>query len=217
MGAGFTTIDDAYFHRDQGDNLAASIKDIDSRAPDSDLLWRRCRSLVRRGEKQEKKSARLADYDQARTDCAKAVELSSGSADAHFWLGVTLGRWGEAKGILKSLFLVKPIRKEMEQTLALDPTRGGPHRVLGEILWQVPGFAGGDKKQALVEFETAVRLNPAHSANYKVLADAYLHFDRKDDAIKTLRAVADIKTPDDPAEYSGDLAEAKAALSKLAP
>ena len=113
------------------------------------------------------------------------------------------------------MFLIKPIRREMAATLALDPNHGGAHRVLGEMLWQIPGFAGGDKKAAIAEYETAIRLAPNHSTNYQVLAEAYLHFDRKDDAIRVLKSVADIKTPDDPAEYPGDLADSQKLLAKL--
>jgi predicted Zn-dependent protease len=126
-----------------------------------------------------------------------------------------MGRWGEAKGIMKAMFLIKPIRKEMAETLKLDPHQGGAHRVLGEMLWQIPGFAGGDKKAALAEYETAVMLSPSHSTNYQVLAEAYLHFGRKDDAIRTLKAVAEIKNPADPSEYPGDLADANKLLAKL--
>ncbi len=215
------SIDDLYFHRDHGTNLADSIDTLDSQIKSgdkdraSDMYWRRCRSLVKRGEKREKSSDKLADYDLAQKDCAKAVELAPQSADAHFWYGIAMGRWGEAKGIMKAMFLIKPIRKEMAETLKLDPNQGGAHRVLGEILWQIPGMFGGDKKQALVEYETAVKMSPTHSTNYQVLAEAYLHFDRKDDAIKTLKAVADIKDPADPAEYPGDVADAQKLLEKL--
>ncbi len=170
---------------------------------------------MRRGEKRDKKSDKLADYEAARADCEKAVSLAPDSPDAHFWYGVVMGRWGETKGILKALFLIKPIRKEMQETLRLDPKHGGAHRVLGEILWQVPGFAGGDKKQALAEFESAVALSPNHSANYQPLAEAYLHYDRKDDAIKTLNTVLALKDADDPAELAGDKADAKKLLDKI--
>jgi tetratricopeptide (TPR) repeat protein len=211
-------IDEMYFHRDQGENLDQSITRLNDLIKDNEtsgLYWRRCRSFIRRGEKRDKKSEKLADYDLARQDCEKSVALDQNSADAHFWYGVAMGRWGEAKGILKAMFLIKPIRKEMAQTLRLDPKHGGAHRVLGEMLWQIPGIAGGDKKKALEEYETAVKLSPEHSTNYLALADAYVHFDRKDDAIKTLNAVVGMKNPDDPAEYVGDLADAKKLLAKL--
>ena len=216
--AGRDDIDRLYFHRDQGANLADSISELDgliAKGGEAALYWRRCRSFVARGEKREKKSDKLADYDLARQDCERSVKLNSNDADGHFWYGVSMGRWGEAKGIMKAMFLIKPIRKEMAETLKLDPNQGGAHRVLGEMLWQIPGFAGGDKKAALAEYETAVRLAPNRSTNYQTLAEAYLHFDRKEDAIRTLKAVADIKTPADPAEYPTDLADAQKLLAKL--
>ena len=80
---------------------------------------------------------------------------------------MTIGRWGETKGLLKALFIIKPLKKEMAEVLRLDPSHGGAHNVLAEILWQVPGFAGGDKKRALEEFETALRLSPRYTANHQ--------------------------------------------------
>jgi len=211
-------IDDLYFHRDQGRNLDESISELDGLIKDhgaADLYWRRCRSLVRRGEKREKKADKLADYDLARQDCEKAVALDDKDADARFWHGVSLGRWGEAKGIMKAMFLIKPIRAEMAATLDIDPKYGGAHRVLGEMLWQIPGFAGGDKKAALGEYETAVKLSPRYSSNYLALSDAYLHFKRKDDAIKTLNALLAIAEPADPAEFAEDAADARKRLAAL--
>lgn len=195
-------------------SLAASEADLPGPAR-TDYLWRLCRAKIRRGEKKEKKADKLADYESARKDCEQAVALSSGTADARFWHGVSMGRWGETKGIMKALFLVKPIKREMEATLALDPAHGGAHHVLGEILWQLPGFAGGDKKQATKEFEEAVRLSPDYTANHIPLAEAYLHFKRKDDAVRVLKLVEAVAKPADPAEYPENLADAKALLKKL--
>ena len=219
------SIDDLYFHRDVTGNLEKSLAESEkwitleskdsTNGVESAFLWRRCRSLVRRGEQREKKSDKLADFDLARQDCEKSVSLSSGDADAHFWYGVSMGRWGEAKGIMKAMFLIKPIRAEMGAALKIDPKYGGAHRVLGEMLWQIPGIAGGDKKAALGEYETAVLLSPKYSSNYLVLADAYLHYKRKDDAIKTLNALLAITDSADPAEFKDDSADAKKRLAEL--
>ena len=218
-------IDDLYFHRTVPGNLEKSIAAADSAAErlsqedqaplEAIIRWRRCRSLVRRGENREKKADKLADYDLAQKDCAKSVELSSSSADAHFWYGVAMGRWGETKGIMKAMFMIKPIRREINATLKLDPKHGGAHRVLGETLWQIPGFSGGDKKAALAEYETAIMLSPSHSSNYLALADAYEHYGRKDDELKALNSLLAIKNPDDPAEFAEDSADARKRLASL--
>ncbi len=211
--ADFKASDELYFHRNEPGKLEQNIKTLTG--SDAETLWRLCRAKIRLGETFKKKADRLAGYDAAKRDCEKSIELSSGTADAHFWLGVGLGRWAESKGMMKALFALKTIKKEMAATLALDPMHGGAHHVLAEILWQVPGIAGGDKKKALKEFERAVELSPTHSANYQPLAEAYLHFDRKEDAIKTLRAVLELKEPADPAEYPENLADAQTLLKKL--
>lgn len=205
--------DELYFHRNEPGKLDQNISGLTG--TDAPTLWRLCRAKIRRTEKLEKRSDKLAGYEAAKTDCEKSIALSSGTADAHFWLGVGLGRWAETKGMMKALFALKTIKKEMAETLRLDPNHGGAHHVLAEILWQVPGIAGGDKKKALAEFELAVKLSPTHSANYLPLAESYLYFDREDDARKTIAALQAIKDVADPAEYPDNLDDAKKLLAKL--
>lgn len=190
----------------------AALKAIPETA---DSLWRLCRARVLRAQKRGTKAEKLADYDSAREDCGKSIALASANPEAHFWHGVSMGRWGETQGLLKAMFLVKPIRREMLETLRLDPNHGGAHHILGEMLWRIPRLAGGDKKKALAEFETAVRLSPNRTAAYRPLAEAYLHFERKADAVKILRALEAVKEPDDPAEYPENLADARELLTRL--
>lgn len=216
--ADFGDIDRQYFHRHEGRNLELNLESLEAMVkaePTADALWRLCRVKVRAAEKKKSRADKLAGFESAKSDCERSIALSSGTADAHFWLGLALGRWAETKGMMKALFALKTIKREMAEVLRLDPSHGGAHNVLGEILWQVPGFAGGDKKKALTEFETALRLSPRYTANHQPLAEAYLHFNRKDDAIKVLKMVEATKDPADPAEYAGDVADAKKLLGKL--
>ncbi|MBI2787565.1 MAG: glycerate kinase [Elusimicrobia bacterium] len=219
------SFDAQYYQRHLDDNLAKNIAGLqdalksevigESETWKAPYLWRLCRAKIRLSEKKEKRSDKLALYESAKADCEKSVALSSQTADGHFWLGVAIGRWGETKGLMKALFIIKPLKKEMAEVIRLDPSHGGAHNVLAEILWQVPGFVGGDKRKALEEFETALRLSPRYTANHQPLAEAYLHYGRKDDAIRVLRLVEATKDPADPAEYPENLADAKKLLSKL--
>ncbi len=213
--------DALYRRRDEPRNLERSIAVLDdllkASPDDAELLWRKGRSLMRRGEKRERKSDRLTDYRAAEELLKRSVALKPEAADAHYFYGVAMGRRGEAQGILKSLFLIKPIRREMSEALRLDPGHGGAHRVLGEILWQVPGFAGGDKKKALAEFEASVRLCPACTENYLPLAEAYREGGRKDDAVRVLKQGLEVKEPADPASAAEDLADLRKLLGGLAP
>jgi tetratricopeptide (TPR) repeat protein len=217
--ADLSSVDALYWHRNEPQKLdqnIAALDDLLKASPDdAELLWRKGRSVMRRGEKKDRKSDRLADYLAAEELLKRSVTLKPDVAESHFFYGVTMGRRGEAQGILKSLFLIKPIKKEMAEVIRLDPNHGGAHRVLAEILWQVPGFAGGDKKQALAEFETSIRLSPNYTANYQPLAEAYLKYDRKDDAIKTLKAAIAVTEPADPAAAPDDKADAQKLLDKI--
>jgi glycerate kinase len=216
-------IDEAYFLRDKPGYLEKTFELIDANtksqpgipSADAEYELRRCRSLVRRGESRKTKADKLSDYNLAKTSCEKSVALAPSMPEAHFWLGVALGRWAETKGMMKALFTLKTIKKEMAEVIRLDPSHGGAHNVLAEILWQVPGFAGGDKRRALEEFETALRLSPRYTANHQPLAEAYLHFKRRDDAIRVLRMVEATTEPADPAEYSDNLADARKLLAKI--
>lgn len=217
----YAELDRLYFHRHQGTNLEQTISRLEAilkESPDDPkALWRLGRSLARLGERFEKKKEKLPVYERAEKHLRRAAELAPNDPDAQFWLGVDLGRIGQTRGLLKSLFLVGPIKRQMQATLKLDPNHGGAHHVLGEILWQLPGFAGGNKKKALEEFEAAVRLSPNYTANHGTLAEAYLHFKRVDDARKVLEAVAAVKEPADPAEYPDNLKDAQSLLEKLRP
>jgi hypothetical protein len=219
-GADYESIDRQYFNRHVGANLGENIARLEKLLSDrggteGEAFWRLCRAKIRRAETKADRSSRLIDYDSARRDCERGASLSPARADAHFWLGVALGRWGETKGLMKALFIIKPLKREMMETLRLDPAHGGAHHVLGEILWQLPGFAGGDKRRALSEFEAAVRLSANYTANHLPLAEAYLHFKRKDDAVRVLKLVETTKEPADPAEYPDNLNDARKLLARI--
>ena len=203
-------LDAQYYQRHQPGALEANVAALET-ASEAEHLWRHCRALVRRGERDKA----LADFELARRRCGESVDLSSTTADAHFWLGVATARYGEAKGALKSLSLIKPIRAQMRATLELDPGHGGAHQVLGQVLWKLPRLAGGDKKGALAEFEEAVRLSPRYTANYVPLAEALLHFGRRADAARVLKSALEVADPADPAAAAVDAAKARSLLESL--
>lgn len=206
-------VDKLYFQRDQPGKLDEAAQALEKLVSiggaDAGLWWRYARVLVREGERNDRKKDKLDLFGRAQDAARKAIALDAREPEAHFWLGAAMGRYGQTKGIFKSLSLVGSIRGEMRETLRLDPGHGGAHHVLGEILWQVPGFAGGDKRRALAEFEEAVRLTPDYSANYPSLAKAYLKFGEKEKARALLERLEKLGRPADPPAYPEDLAEVR--------
>jgi len=212
--------DRLYFHRHQGTNLADDISFLEAQLkadPEQPAwLWRLGRALVRLGERQAAKSDKLATYTRAVVFLNRAVSLAPREPQAHYWLGLALGRRGQVRGVLRSLFLVGPLRQEMRTVLELDPNNGGAHHVLGEMLLAIPIFAGGSKKQAVRELETAAVLEPDSSAHFTALAEAYLAVGERGQARAALERVFSIRRPSDPGEYDDDVQEARDMLKRIA-
>ncbi|TPW19207.1 MAG: hypothetical protein FD126_2915 [Elusimicrobia bacterium] len=141
-----------------------------------------------------------------------AVSLSSASADAWYWHGVALGKQGEARGMMRSLFMVGPLRKRMEGALRLSPCHAPARHVLGELLWQLPGVLGGSKGGARRELEAALACDAAYTAPYPTLAEVYLAAGLRKEAEALLERAAKVGRPADPAEYQENLVDLRKLL-----
>jgi Flp pilus assembly protein TadD len=216
---GFAETDRLYFSRDHGANLEDSIALLEARLrqepSDPALLWRLGRSLLRLGERRAGKAEKLAVFTRAEDVLRRAVSLAPRDAAAHYWLGLAMGRRGETRGMLRSLFLIGPLRREMQTVLELDPKNAGAHHVLGEMWFEIPAFAGGDKRKAVKELTLATQLEPNDSSLFTDLAEACLAVGERDQAKAALEHVLAIKKPADPPEYDGDAQEARRMLKKI--
>jgi tetratricopeptide (TPR) repeat protein len=153
--------------------------------------WRLARVCYWIGDHTFDKEAKKATFLEGIEHAKKAIELGPDKADGHFWLGVNYGVYGEAKGVLKSLALVKPIKEAMRRVLEIDPAydRGGADRVLGRVFHEVPGIAGGSEKKSLEHLIKSVEYGPRVGLNLLYLADTYISLDRYEDARKTLETI----------------------------
>ncbi len=107
----------------------------------------------------------------------QGVEADEGSLEANFWLAVNYGNFGQEKGIMKSLELIKPIKSHCERVIETDESYfyGGPWRVLGRLYNKAPGFpfSIGDNKKAVECLEKAVEFGPKFYLNRIFIAEAY--------------------------------------------
>jgi tetratricopeptide (TPR) repeat protein len=153
--------------------------------------WRMSRVEYWIGDHTADGDAKKKIFQQGIEHAKKAIELGPGKVEGHFWLGVNYGVYGEAKGVLKSLSLVKPIKEEMRRVLEIDPAydRGGADRILGRVYHEVPGIAGGSEKKSLEHLLKAVEFGPRVGLNLLYLSDTYISLDRIDDARKALETI----------------------------
>ena len=138
--------------------------------------WRLSRVSYWIGDHTAAKEAKKAIFLEGVEFAKKAIALGPDKVEGHFWLGVCYGVYGEAKGILKSLALVKPIKAEMRRVLEIDPAydNGGADRVLGRVYHEVPGIAGGSEKKSLEHLLKAVEYGPRVGLNLLYLSDTYV-------------------------------------------
>ena len=124
----------------------------------------------------------------------RAVAAMPSYANAHYMLGLVLGRYGQCISILEALArgLGPRVRSCLERTLELEPLHAEAHIAMGlyhsEIVGKLGALAaslthGASAKAALVHFRRAMRLLPSapvaylEHANGLLLLDAALHRD----------------------------------------
>ncbi len=210
------TADELYAIRSDPANLQKSIDILERASGDNsaayEALWRLGRAYRWQAEKaQASGGERMKLLEKAKDYAERATRANEQGADGHYWLGVILGRVGEERGVLNSLFLIKPIRQEMEKVLAIDPKYAGAHHVLGVLYRKAPPrpLSVGDIKKALQEANLAVKYAPADTLYRVGLAEVHIALKEYDKARGILEEA--IETPPTPGdEPAGEMDKATA-------
>jgi tetratricopeptide (TPR) repeat protein len=159
---------------------------------------------------------KLEAYDRGRQAAKRAIALAPNSAPARFWYGANTGRWGQTKGVMRSLFLLPTVREAMETALALDPAFAPAYGLGGNIYYEVPGFVGGDLDRSEAMFRKGLELDP-HYTNMRVgLARTLWKKGRTADARREALAVLEETAPSNPADWTvKDVPQAKRLLDQI--
>ncbi len=193
----------------QGDKLYSEMKDLETAKKALALYqkslsvaenkyesyWKIARINYYIGSNTEKKKQKKIIFAQGIYNANRAIGLEPEKPDGHFWHGVNNGVFGAAKGVLKSLSLVKPIKKAMNKVIELNREYedGGPDRVLGRLYFRLPGIAGGSKKKSLVHLLKSKELGPSEVKTRIYLADTYLALKEIDKAREELEYVLSLE------------------------
>ncbi len=125
----------------------------------------------------------------------RAIELAPNNPDAHFFYVANLGSWGETHGILRCLFLLPEIRRELELILELDPNHIYGLGMTGLLYYALPSFLGGDLHISEIYLRRAMRLDP-HLTILKIyLAKTLMKQKKYEEAKKILKEVIEEKNP----------------------
>ncbi len=141
------------------------------------LLWRLGRIYHWLGEKYaESKDVKLFYYTNGKTYTEKAVELAPDCPHSNFWLAALIGKEGETRGILQSLFMVRPMHDRLDAVLAIDADYADAYYALGILYRLVPGWplSIGNLNKSLEYALRAVELMPENLEYQLGLAETYL-------------------------------------------
>ncbi|MQY76741.1 MAG: tetratricopeptide repeat protein, partial [Spirochaeta sp.] len=130
-------------HEEVKEFLISSIKDTADDKQKAELYWRLGRAYLNLGDDAEDNGADektlLQIFEAGEEAASKAIDLDSNNHLAYYWKSGNIGRWGQTKGILNSLFKAKPMRKLLTRAIEINPEHADSYYVLGQLYEQVPG------------------------------------------------------------------------------
>ncbi|MFH2128702.1 MAG: hypothetical protein ABIK12_19475 [Pseudomonadota bacterium] len=174
-------------------NQAADLyeKALAADPKNEEAAWKAARVLYWIGRNTAGDENKIKVFERGIADAKKALAINPKSLGGHYWLGVSYGLYGSAKGVTKSLALINPIKEEMAAVIAQDPKydEGGPYRVLGRLYFKVPGIFGGSNSEAIKNLNTAIQHGPTRWLNHLYLAEVYIDEGEKGKAKELLALV----------------------------
>jgi len=135
--------------------IESSLAEATGAAQEAELYWRSARAWLNLGDEAEDggtgEQELLTFFERGEAEAEKAIQADPNNHLGYYWKSANIGRWGQVKGILNSLFKAKPMRDLLQQALAVEPQHADSYYVLGQLYEQVPGFpvSFGDKDFAV--------------------------------------------------------------------
>jgi tetratricopeptide (TPR) repeat protein len=165
--------------------------------------------------KPDDRPAHLQHRTEGRKHGEQAVKLDPNSGAAHYWLAANLLHAADAE---RSLGRAKDALKHLEQAEQLSPgiDEGGPSRMRGKVLADMPGIFGGSTSKAIASYRRSLELAPDCMTTHLWLGEAYLDAKKTDLARKEFeRVIAAKPRPGHEKEDGDDRQKAQELLRKL--
>jgi tetratricopeptide (TPR) repeat protein len=122
----------------------------------------------------------------------EAIRLAPGDGAAHYWRGCLLLHEADAE---QSLGKTNEALTELDKAEASKPAvdDGGPSRMKGKVLAEMPGLLGGSLKKAVAAYQKSLAVAPDRITTHLWLGEAYIDGKRTDLARKELEWVVAAK------------------------
>jgi len=132
-------------HAEAEDILLKALSDVTTNKEKAEVYWRLARTVEKIGERKKNdgtasKEELLAIFEKGEKYADRAIRYNPQDYNAYFWKSANIGRWGQTKGILNSLFKAGPMRDLLVKAISIKPDFPDAYYVLGQLYEQVPGF-----------------------------------------------------------------------------
>lgn len=165
-------------------------------------------------------------FERASARAKALLARFPGKAEAHYLVASTSGQLALYRGAREKVRLSREIERQAKAAIALDPTDGRPHAVLGVYYREVAnanaftkmlaktllgGLPDGTNEDAVRELSKAIQLDPQDVYATYELARTYEIMKKKDEEAAALRQVLDL-----PARFQRDARLKTRAQARLA-
>ncbi len=139
----------------------------------AELYWRAARETLDLGDDAEDakqpQAAILKFFEEGEAYAKKAIESDPQNNLGYYWQSANIGRWGQVKGILDSLFKAGPMKDLLFKDIGLDAEHADAYNVLGQLYRELPGWplSFGNVDYAVSLGRKAMDLNAAQVASGK--------------------------------------------------
>ncbi len=148
-----------------------------------------------------KPEQKMDAYERGRQVAKRAIELEPKSAAAHFWYATNTARWGETRGVVRTLFLLPTIWEEIQVVLNLDPKYTAVYLLAGSVYYEVPPLLGGDLDKSEQMLRKGLEQDPKFTGMRVGLAKTLIKKGQVAEARRELQAVLNEKEPRNMADW----------------
>ncbi len=124
--------------------LLDSVAGTSSAKEQAELYWRAARETLNLGDTaddaKKPQGDILAIFSEGEGYADKAIAADPQNDLGYYWKSANIGRWGQTKGILNSLFKAGPMKDLLVKELSLNSERTDPYYVLGQLYRELPGW-----------------------------------------------------------------------------
>ena len=136
----------------------------------AEIYWRRAQATLIIGDQRKDAGAPdselLEIFARGEAFADQAIAADPRKPEGYYWKSANIGRWGQTRGVLNSLFRASDMRGLLEQAIALDPSHGDSFFVLAQLYAKVPGVVSfGNNAYAVSLGWKAVHLMEAEVAS----------------------------------------------------